>query len=170
MYQDMKEVSEAQIDATQTEEKEDVRIGAWRYYGYGANESVVTFLFGNGLPSLGKSAWGRHIDSFTEETGYFIADVSWAGMIFIFGLIPTLSLFIIVVLSISKQKIASQRYLSYYMIYVLVRGFASGVWFFSEEIFITMIVLYLIYKGSSINDRKDIIESVVNNRRTFVVN
>jgi len=149
IYQEMKELSEDQIDATVNEGKEDVRIGAWRYYGYEVNETMATFLFGNGTPSVGKSVWGKQLDAYAEESGYLFADVSLAGMVFMYGLIPTVAMVIIVLIAIFKRKPASNHYLTYFMIFCLLRGVTAGIWYYYEEIFITMIALYLIYRSGS---------------------
>lgn len=145
MYEDMKDLTEEQIEATESEEREDVRIGAWRYYSYECNDDIATWFFGNGMPAIGKSVWGRRFDAYTEETGYFSVDVSWAGLIFSIGIIGTFAMAVILIMAIFKKKTFKQSYLTYFMIFVFLRGFASGVMIISEEIFITMIALYLIY-------------------------
>lgn len=146
IFKELKDLSEEQVDATVSEEKEDVRIGAWRFYAYEGNEEAATFLFGNGTPSLGKSVWGKHLDSFTEEESCYIADVSWAGCVFMYGIIATIALVFIVFLAIFKRKRPDQQYLTYFMICVLLQGIASGVWFYYFEVVVTMIALYLIYR------------------------
>lgn len=145
MYDEMKEISEEQLDDTTSDTKEDVRIGAWRYYGYEANETVETFLLGNGTPSAGKSLWGKRFDSYAEETGYLTGDVSYPACIFMYGIIFTISLLLIIILAIIKKKAHEHEYLTYFMLASLLQGVASGVWFYYEEIFINMIALYLIY-------------------------
>lgn len=151
MYEEMKNLTEEQIEMTASEEKEDVRIGAWRYYAYESNENTATWLFGNGSPSFGKSVWGKRFDAYAEESGYLMADVSWAGMIFVIGIIGTVALMLIVVMAIFKRKEFSESYLTYFMIFVFLRGIASGIFYYYEEIFITMIALYLLYRYRSVN-------------------
>lgn len=146
IYKDIKELSETQIDSSVNKQEEDVRVGAWRYYSYESNENIATFLFGNGTPSFGKSVWGKHFDVYTSNENCYLADVSWAGCIFLYGAIATIALLCIVILAIFKPKKADQQYLTYYMICVLLQGIASGVWYYYYELEITMVVLYLIYR------------------------
>ncbi len=143
MYKMMMEVTEEQID--QNEDKEDVRIGAWRYYAYEANDEIATFLFGNGTPSLDKSVWGKQYGSMAEETDYHVGDVSWASCIFLYGIIATVALLCIVLMSIFKHKAPRQRYLTYFMIAEMLHGIAWGVFYYYYEVYIISIALYLIY-------------------------
>ncbi len=149
IYKDIKELTETQIDSSVNKQEEDVRVGAWRYYSYEANDNIATFLLGNGTPSLGKSVWGKQFDIYTSKENYYIGDVSWASCIFLYGIIATIALLCIVILAIFKPKKADQQYLTYYMICVLLQGIASGVWFYFNELDITMIVLYMIYRDNN---------------------
>lgn len=146
LYKAMKEVSQEQIDATASGDKEDVRIGAWRYYAWEGHDDPETLLLGNGTPAIGKSVWGARYDSFAEETGYFLADVSWAAMIYQYGIISTVALLVIVLMAVFRRKAPDRRYLTYYLICAILQGIAAGVWVFYYQIFVNMLALYLVYR------------------------
>lgn len=170
LYQELMEVTEEQID--QNEDKEDVRIGAWRYYAYEANDDIATFLFGNGTPSLDKSVWGKHYGTFAEETDYHVGDVAWASCIFLYGIIATVALLCIVLCSIFKHKAPEQRYLTYFMIAEMLHGIAWGVFYYYYEVYIIIIALYLIYCNCYDTGKDRLVEPelpVVKKRRRFVV-
>lgn len=146
MYQTMKQITEEQIDYN--EEKEDVRLGAWRYYSFEGNDHVETFLFGNGIPSLGKSVWGKQHEAFVDETNYNVGDVAWAACIFHYGIIATVALLVVILSSIFKHKPPSKRFLTYFMISEALHGIAWGVFFYHYDVLIIVIALYLIYGGT----------------------
>ena len=146
IYKSLKAISEAQID--ESADKEDIRVRAWRYYAYENNDDIETFLFGNGTPSLGKTVWGKRFEAYTEETGMFISDVSWAACVFQYGIIGALALLSIVLCAIFKRKPPGEQYLTYFMVCAMLEGIASGVWFYPQEICVIMTALYLIYRKS----------------------
>lgn len=171
MYQDMKELTEDQIDSN--DDKEDVRLGASRYYFYEGNESVATFLFGNGTPSFKKTIWGKRFEAFTDETGYLLADVSWAAMVYTYGLFAAIALLVINLMSIFKHKPRGQQYLTYFMISTLLLGIAGGTWFVAPDMFINCIVLYLIYRvgNETVATHRQLpaVDGMASMTKTFVV-
>lgn len=157
MYKDMAELSEMQYEDNTVEGMEDVRIGAWRYYAIEAQEEYPgSMFFGNGVVALGKCAWGDEFENFCDDTGYLIADVSWAGFYFLFGIFATGALLYIVIASILKNKSPDKQYLSYFMAAGFLQGIASGVWYYYYETIVFVVALYLIYRpgneGEAEND------------------
>lgn len=146
MFQDMQKLSEEQMDEESTTGQENVRIGAWRYYAWEGSKTMPQHIFGNGVPSLGNSFYGRAMDAHFEETGELIADVSWAGSIFLFGYFTTIATMLIALGAVFKRKSPSKQYLTYFMVCVILQGIASGVWYYFEEILITAVALYLVYR------------------------
>lgn len=173
MYKDMKELSEEQLDQTTNTDREDVRIGAWRYYAWEGHEDMATFLFGNGMPSADKSVWGKFYSAFSEETGWYEADVSWAGAIYFWGIIATLTILSITLIAIFKKKPPEKQYLNYFLIAAILKGIASGTWFFPNEIVVTMIALYLVYAKPEAEiqpseSRQSLLSLPLKRPRTFV--
>lgn len=173
MYKDMKELTEAQINDTVDGNKEDVRIGAWRFFAWEGSEETETWLLGNGTPSLGNSTWGKSLDGYFNETGYLLADVALASVIFQFGLITAIALLIILLMAAFRPKTPDRKYLTYFMLAIILHGAASGVFHFYYEMFIVMIGLYLIYRPEEYNEsvRPDHFEpvNVIKHRRQFLI-
>lgn len=145
-YKDMMELSEEQYEDTAVNDKEDVRIGAWRYYAVeGVEENPETVLFGNGVVALKISRWGKELLSFQEATGFLYADVSWAGFIYQFGYIGTFTLLYILLTAIFKRKGPDRLYLTYFLIAMGLMGIASGVWTYFYQILEIMLGFYLVY-------------------------
>lgn len=147
-YKDMMELSEEQYEDATVNDQEDVRIGAWRYFAYEAQQEYPAAIpFGNGIVTLGDNPakWGTDMQAFMESTGYLYADVSWAAMIYHFGIIATLALLYILVAAAIRKKDPGRSYLTYYVISAFLLGIASGVWEYSYDIMPIMLGLYLIY-------------------------
>ena len=148
IYQTMVELSESQLVHNQYEE-EDIRIQAWRFYTYEYQTNTASILFGNGIPSLGKSQWGIEVEQ-TISPDYggnrcFAADVGWAGFFWYFGLFATTGLFILLAKGIKKKKQLHRQYLSYWLMYTICAAITSGPILYYHQIIIIMTVLYLVY-------------------------
>ena len=173
IYKEMKAITEAQLNDTVDGNQEDVRIGAWRYFAWEGSEETETWLLGNGTPSIGNSVWGKSLDGYFNETGYLLADVALASVIYQFGLITAIALLIILLMAAFKHKSPDKKYLTYFMFALILHGAASGVFYFYYEMFIVMISLYLIYRPDGDNDTyqsKHIVpENVIKRKQQFLV-
>ncbi len=145
-YNTMLELSKDQIESS--DEKENVRIGAWRYYTFENQTNDITPIIGNGVPSFGNSVWGSLFDNEIEDNGYLYADVSWAGIIYLFGWIAFAAMLIIILKAIFKRKPPHHEYLTYWFIFILLSGIGAGVFVYPHQILCIMIGLYLIYGTS----------------------
>lgn len=144
MYESIMELSEKQYESNQQVD-EDVRIGAWRHYVYEYQDSPVTVLLGNGIPSTGHSAWGDRFDYDSETSKYFAADVGWAGFLYHFGLIATVALAVMMLDAFRRKKPESRKYLNYWLIFMAVIGIASGPILYFYQIIEVVTGLYLVY-------------------------
>lgn len=157
MYQSFVELTEEQYEDTTVNDKEDVRIGAWRYYSVESQqENAESILFGNGAIALEKSDWGNEFEIFANDSGYLLADVSWAAMVYLFGFVTTIALIYILIVAIIKKKDPAKDYLTYFIIGGFLMGIASGVWYYGYEIIVYMIALYLIYAPEHPDDNTDV--------------
>ena len=148
MYKTMVELSQWQYENSAVNEKEDVRVGAWRYYALEAQqENPVTAIFGNGAYALEKSAWGKDLKNMMEDNGYLSADISLAGFYFRFGLLATIPLLYILIQAIIKRKSPQKRYLSYFIACITLESIASGVMEYHYELLVLIIALYLVYRS-----------------------
>ncbi|MDE5988626.1 MAG: hypothetical protein K2H17_04425 [Duncaniella sp.] len=142
-YNTMLELSQDQID--KNEEEENVRIGAWRYYTFEHQTNDITPLIGNGVPSFGNSIWGSVFDDEIEYNGYLYADVSWAGIIYLFGWIAFAALLILMIKAMVRRKEPDKEYLTYWFVYVILSGIAAGIFVYYNQIVCIMIGLYLVF-------------------------
>ena len=149
IFQTMQELSENQIDATTSQQKEDVRISDWRYFGYEGTDNIVPLLFGNGTPSATNSVWGRQLDAFMEENGWFMADTSWPACLYQYGYVTTAILLTILFSAIVKRKTPTKGYLTYFFIALFLRGIASGIWYYPDEIIVSILGFYFLYAKDS---------------------
>lgn len=154
IYKNMVELSETQAERNKFVD-DDVRIKAWRFYIYEYQTNVITPLFGNGLPVLGKSKWGHEFEKTTSydyggNLCYFV-DVGWAGFYWLFGALTTSGLVILLLKAVFKKKSISEQYLSYWCLFILLTSFASAPILFYSQIVNIVTVLYLIYGKKSYN-------------------
>lgn len=148
IYQTMVELSEAQAEKNKTE-KEDIRITAWKFYTNEYQTNELTRIFGNGLPSIGNSKWGNDFEKTISYdyggNGCFFVDVGWAGFYWLFGAFSTLSLIILLIKAILKNKQTNRQYLSYWLVFLLLTSIASAPILFYSQIISVVTTLYLVY-------------------------
>lgn len=153
MYKSMMELSQQQYEANTIEDKEDVRIGAWRYYAWESQqENPATVFLGNGAFSLDNSKWGRELYNYSEDNSYFTADVSLAGFYYRFGLLAVIPMLYVIILAIIKHKPPRKQYLSYFLACITLEGIASGIFEYFHELMILVLALYLVYRPDDDED------------------
>lgn len=144
----MVELSEEQAERNKTE-KEDIRITAWKFYTNEYQTNELTRIFGNGLPSIGNSKWGNDFEKTISYdyggNGCFFVDVGWAGFYWLFGAFSTLSLIILLIKAILKNKQTNRQYLSYWLVFLLLTSIASAPILFYSQIISVVTTLYLVY-------------------------
>lgn len=143
---------------TETTEKEaeqsggmenNIRLITWEYYTEDAQESAITKIFGNGVPSLQKTKWGKKIDRDTNSElggmGLYAADIGWIGIFFYFGYIGTIGLIICLSYSIKDSFKLKKYWISYWIILIVITSLTSAfILYYFQIVSITM-VLYLVY-------------------------
>lgn len=148
IYQTMMELSEEQAERNKTE-KEDIRITSWKFYTNEYQTNELTRIFGNGLPSIGNSKWGNDFEKTVYYeyggNGCFFVDVGWAGFYWLFGALSTLSLIILLIKAILKNKQTNRQYLSYWLVFLLLTSIASAPILFYSQIISVVTILYLVY-------------------------
>lgn len=144
MYSAMIELSEKQ--AEENADEENIRIQSWRYYTYEHQTNALTPIFGNGMPSFGNSRWGTQFESETLESGCFAADVGWAGFFWYFGIVATAALVYLLINAAVMKKRQENRYLTYWLVFVMLTSFASGPPLYYWQIIDIVMCLYMVYK------------------------
>lgn len=147
MYKTMLEFSEQQKD--ESEDEENIRITAWRYYTYENQTNALTAVFGNGLPSFGNSRWGIQFESEAEESGCFAADVGWAGFYWYFGIFATLALMAMMVKGMLHSKPEDMKFVNYSLAFLLVTSVASGPPVYYWQVLDIMMCLYFAFRCKS---------------------
>lgn len=145
IYQDLTELTVELQEKNESKNEEDIRIQAWRFYTYEYQQSPLTMIFGNGIPAMGKTAYGRQYASDTDATKCYEADVGWAGFFFDFGIIATAALFVLLWKAARRKKAPEDEYLTYWIIFIMVTAVASGPILYYYQVFNLSTVLYLVY-------------------------
>lgn len=143
------------VETTETEAaktrglENNVRVGAWEFYTMDAQESVITQIFGNGVPSLQKSEWGKDIDYESIKYGFFPADVGWAGFFFNFGIIGVVGLLYIFINALRLSRMKGLYWICGWLLFVMVTSVSSGPIVYYYQIVEISLVLYLVYGRNS---------------------
>lgn len=149
IFKALSEVSEVQKELNdRSDEGEDIRVQAWRYYIYQYQPSVATMILGNGVPSLGKTHYGVTYLNDMNASKCIESDVGWAGFFFFFGGISTVALFIWMLRTVMMPKPKERSYVSYGILFVMITAVASGPILYYNQIFAVCVMMYLAYAPS----------------------
>lgn len=135
------------------EEEDDIRIRAYHFYTIELQANELTLYLGNGIPSLGNSPWGNHIEKITQFNRCFAADIGWGGFYYHFGLITTLVLASLFMKAIFMRKEKEYEYTSYILIMIALKAFVSGPILYNREIVFLMLIFYIVYTQKRISAR-----------------
>lgn len=149
MIKAMIELSADQKD--DNEVNEDIRLVAYAMYLFEFQRNEITQIFGNGVPSLGNSAWGIEFENMTDILHTYAADIGWGGFYFHFGLLGTIALFVIFIKAICKRYQEQYKYISYLLVVFLLTNFTSGSIFYRYEIIFLMFYFYIAFSAPSTN-------------------
>ena len=142
VYQSLMETSKEQIE--RNEDHEDVRLNAYEFYIYKNQTNALTPFFGNGVPSF-ISPWGKRFETEIIHEHAFAVDVGWAGFYWYFGFFTTLALFLLLCRAIRKRKSKDNKYLSYWLTFIIFTSLASGPILYHYQIVSILTVVYLVY-------------------------
>ncbi len=143
MVKAMIELSEDQIDAN--EDEDDIRVYDYKYFGHEAQTNEITRVFGNGVPAMGNSPWGKQVKSEWDQLGTFAVDVAWVGFYWFFGAIGVICLLCLFVKTIAVKKRSEEKYLTYTFILYMLVNIANGLILQYDGIVSFCIALYLLY-------------------------
>ncbi len=120
----------------------DSDYGRWKaleYYIYTYSPNWFCNIFGNGMPSVGKSALGNLYLS-NMEKGMFISDIGMIGMWAFYGVIPLITIYYILIKSIIKKGFPLYlKFISFHIILIpTIFQFSNymGILFFSLIIYL----------------------------------
>ncbi len=142
------ETTEQEAERTDGMEN-NIRLKAWEYYTEDAQESIITKIFGNGVPVLQKTQWGRKIDRHTNAElgglGLYPTDVGWAGFYFYYGIIGTIGLILIFIKTIRYSLNHNKFWITAWLLLIAATSFASGQILYYYQIISLSMILYLVY-------------------------
>jgi len=125
--------------------KENPRIRAIRYYADENQANVLTRVFGNGVPSIGKSMWGNKFAYDVYSIGCYASDVGWVGFYWYFGIFSASGVFVLFFKGYVRKKETRDEYLSYFCVAIILLSIASGPILVYTQLPSLMLPLYLIY-------------------------
>lgn len=148
MVKTMIELSENQ--AINNQNDEDIRVTAWRFYTTEFQTNQLSPIFGNGVPSYGKSKWGNFVEQTTAlrvdgGNACFTVDVGWAGFFWYFGGIATFGLLFLIIKGIKIHQYRDKQYLSYSLAFIGLAAIASGPILYYSQISSLSLILYMAY-------------------------
>lgn len=143
VYKALVELSEEQVD--DNEEKEDIRITAWRFYTYDNQTGDLTPILGNGMPSFGNSVWGIAFDAETQDNGCFFVDVGWAGLYWLHGIFAVIGLLWLMGAALMRKKPENMQFVNYGIVYFFLLCFASGPNLYYFQIVSLMLLLSMAF-------------------------
>jgi|SRR5690606_11832478 len=153
IYQALVETSQLEIEANETKQ-ENARIRAFRFYTDEYQTNNLTRLFGNGVPSMGNSLWGKKFENDTQSAGSYASDLGWIGFYWYFGLLATIGVFILFYKGLRKKKDARHEYLTYFCLAIMLQSIASGPILVYHQVIALMLPLYLVYGIRTVGPRK----------------
>ena len=148
IYKTLVETTQNQIDNNENK-KEDVRIRAARFYFDEYQTNNITRIFGNGIPSLGNSEWGKEFQRTVYYeyggNGCFTSDVGWIGFYWHFGLIAVIGVFMLLLKAATIKKSPDHEYLTYYCWAIILLSIMSAPILIYRQVIDIMFVLYLTF-------------------------
>lgn len=127
----------------------NVRVIAWEYFTEDAQESIITKIFGNGIPALQKTKWGRKIDRETNAElgglGLYTADIGWAGIFFYFGFIGTIGLLLCLFSAIKESLKLHWHWITGWLLLITITSVSSGFILYYHQIVSITMIFYIVY-------------------------
>lgn len=125
---------------------DNIRIGAFLFYTTEVSPNTITKILGNGQYSLGNSNYGDFIDSMGRSNGFIPADVGFAHIYLIFGLLGIIIFFMILMKALSMKIAEDFVYAKYYLIFLFLSNIAGNT--LLGAIPLVCISLYIIDLGN----------------------
>jgi len=143
IYKNLVEVSETQKELSDNS-KEDVRIQATRYFVIESQTGIESILLGHGMASYGNSEYGKREELRADNTGFYQADVGWAGCFYDFGLITVLGFMSLLLSGIFRKKNSKTQYLTYFFLFYFLGAIANGHFQYTMLLYILPLAFYVL--------------------------
>ncbi len=137
----------ALIDVTKSQSaniESNPRVGALRFYLLEFSSNKLTYIFGNGAPSL-NSAYGRLILRLAISKGFNLSDIGMLGEFFKYGfLFVAVQLFVIFKLIFTKLPDAIIPIRFIFIIILMTMFTGAGAFGYADNIVFLCIIFYLL--------------------------
>lgn len=143
IYKTMVNLTEDQIDQSQ-EDLPDIRVLGYLYFCDIDQVNAYTRVFGNGTPHV-SSKWSQEEALNAEKNKIYDVDVSWAAFYNHYGVIAVIALLAIFLITAKHCYNRQDRYISYWILYIIGTAFASGVIWFQHQIVEILVVIAMAY-------------------------
>ena len=147
MVKAMMEVTEQQ--ALKNQEDDDIRIKAWNFYLHEYQTNSLSYIFGNGLPSIGNSSWGMQFQKTVSVeyggNGCLFVDVGWAGYFWLFGGLSLFGLLSMMFNGFFDKRCQTIRYELYVISFFAITSLTSGPIIFYYQVCSLSLYLYIKY-------------------------
>lgn len=147
MVKAMMEVTEQQ--ALRNQDDDDIRIKAWNFYLYEYQTNALSYILGNGLPSIGNSSWGNQFQKTVRVeyggSGCLFVDVGWAGYFWLFGGLSLLGLLSMMFNGFFHKGSKTIRYELYVISFFAITSLTSGPIIFYYQVCSLSLYLYIKY-------------------------
>ena len=149
IYKTMVNLTEDQVDRS-SEDMPDIRVLGYLYFCDIDQVNVYTRVFGNGTPHE-SSKWHQEEVLNAEENKIFDVDVSWAAFYNHYGAVAVIALLAIFLITAKHCYNRQDRYISYWILYIIGTAFASGVIWFQSQTVEILVVIAMAYAPKKIN-------------------
>ena len=146
IVQNLVSLSNTQLASLSAVEQNE-RVRAFYYFTKEEQVNRTTELFGNGVPSMGYSEWGKRIEIVKKQSGYTLADIGWTGIFFYFGWAGILLLLAFFLYTAFIKVELKYKYCKYWIIYIVLISIASAPVTYSYEVLSISTILYLVYNS-----------------------
>lgn len=143
IYKTMVNLTEDQVDQSQ-EDLPDIRVLGYLYFCDIDQVNAYTRVFGNGTPHE-SSKWNQEEALNAEKNKIYDVDVSWAAFYNHYGIIAVIALLAIFLITAKHCYNRQDRYISYWILYIIGTAFASGVIWFQHQIVEILVVIAMAY-------------------------
>ena len=162
IYKTMVNLTEDQVGQSQ-EDLPDIRVLGYLYFCDINQVNAYTRVFGNGTPHK-SSKWSQEEALNAEKNKIYDVDVSWAAFYNHYGAVAVIALLAIFLITAKHCYNCQDRYISYWILYIIGTAFASGVIWFQNQIVEILVVIAMAYAPRRINTTPSLSQLIENGK------
>lgn len=124
-----------------------IRVLAAKYFLTDLSPNQWSYVFGNGSPYWGMSAYGKFVESLADRRGYFLSDLGLIAVYAMFGIFAVAGYLLIWIKSITVPIPPKYHYAKYYLWYLLITGLTGASTYYYHYLITTVCALYIYQKS-----------------------